>query len=329
MKKLVLLIGILWAVTACNQGKETQDAVTESSGLINNVSVIINNDLWNSVVGDSIRYKLAAEVEGLPMSEPLFSLNQYPENIFKGFMKNSRNIVIVQRGHNKGFSVTKNQFATPQNVFYLLASTNEGIIELLEKNADSIINTIKRTEILEKQKRIKKSLLSEGKLIQTFGLSMKIPSAYQYAMEKDKFFWIKKEIPSGNSSLLIYEVPIPKIEKDTALTCNITTLRDSIGKLYVHGPLQNTYMVTEDAYAPYFYKTHLDHKPTYLTKGVWELKNDFMAGPFVNYAIKDEKNNRFIIVEGFVYAPSKEKRDLVQELEAIISSATFKQKKIK
>ena len=328
MNKFLLLIGVFFII-ACQKETKSSDAVTESSGLINNVSIIIDNGLWNSEVGDTIRYKLAAEVEGLPMSEPLFSLNQYPENIFKGFMKNSRNIVIVKRGENKGFSATVNQFANPQNVFYLLASTNEGIIALLEKNADSIINTIKRTEILEKQKRIKKSLLSEGKLINTFGLSLKIPSAYQYAMEKDKFFWIKKEIPSGNSSLLVYEVPIHKIEKDTALTCNITTLRDSIGKLYVHGPLQNTYMVTEDAYAPYFYKTQLDSKPTYLTKGVWELKNDFMAGPFVNYAIKDEKNNRFIIIEGFVYAPSKEKRDLVQELEAIISSATFKQKKIK
>jgi hypothetical protein len=32
-----------------------------------------------------------------------------------------------------------------------------------------------------------------------------------------------------------------------------------------------------------------------------------MGGPFINYAIVDEKNNR-IVMEGFCYAPSKQKR---------------------
>ena len=48
-----------------------------------------------------------------------------------------------------------------------------------------------------------------------------------------------------------------------------------------------------------------------------------MAGPFVNYAIKDTKNNRYLILEGLTYNPSKSKRDLVFELEAIIQSVKF------
>jgi hypothetical protein len=27
-------------------------------------------------------------------------------------------------------------------------------------------------------------------------------------------------------------------------------------------------------------------------KGTWELRNDFMSGPFINYAILDEENDR-------------------------------------
>ena len=82
-------------------------------------------------------------------------------------------------------------------------------------------------------------------------------------------------------------------------------------------------MMTEEAYAPYFSNIVLDYKKAYETKGTWELKNDFMAGPFVNYAIKDTKNNRYLILEGFTYNPSKSKRDLVFELEAIIQSVKF------
>lgn len=49
------------------------------------------------------------------------------------------------------------------------------------------------------------------------------------------------------------------------------------------------WMITEARYAPYLFDVNVAGKKTYLTKGTWELKNDFMAGPFVNYAIKDTK----------------------------------------
>jgi hypothetical protein len=43
-------------------------------------------------------------------------------------------------------------------------------------------------------------------------------------------------------------------------------------------------MITEEAYSPYFFKIKLDGKLTYEMKGTWELRNDFMSGPFINYA---------------------------------------------
>ena len=49
-----------------------------------------------------------------------------------------------------------------------------------------------------------------------------------------------------------------------------------------------------------------------------------MGGPFVNYIVEDKVNNRVLFVEGFVFAPSKRKRDNIIELEAIIKSIKFK-----
>jgi hypothetical protein len=324
MKKYVFVVFFsLLLFLGCDK-KENTAVIKESSGVINEVSVIIDNHLWNGVVGDSIRNKLAAEVEGLAQPEPLFNLNQHTENIFKGYMKSARNIVIAKLGDSDYFLVKQNVYAKPQNVIYVVAKTPEKIIDYFEKHSDSIIKIIQDTELVEKQKRIKKSVLSEGKLIKKFNLSMKIPSSYKYVMEGDKFIWVKKEITSGNCNLLIYDVPIHKIEKDTNVICNITTLRDSIGRQYIGGTIPDTYLVTEDAFTPYFYKKYINAQFCYLTKGTWELKNDFMTGPFVNYAIRDIKNNRMLIIEGFVYAPSKEKRDYIQELEAVILTATIK-----
>ena len=50
-----------------------------------------------------------------------------------------------------------------------------------------------------------------------------------------------------------------------------------------------------------------------------------MSGPFINYWIEDKVNNRYLIAEGFVFAPSVGKRDYIFELEAIIRSITIKQ----
>jgi hypothetical protein len=49
-----------------------------------------------------------------------------------------------------------------------------------------------------------------------------------------------------------------------------------------------------------------------------------MSGPFINYAIEDKVNDRVVIVEGYVFAPSVAKRDYMFELEAIIKSVSIK-----
>ena len=71
----------------------------------------------------------------------------------------------------------------------------------------------------------------------------------------------------------------------------------------------------------YLFKSEIDGHFAYETKGTWEVKGAFMGGPFVNFAIKDEERDRYLILEGFTYAPSVEKRDLQFELESILRSA--------
>ena len=49
----------------------------------------------------------------------------------------------------------------------------------------------------------------------------------------------------------------------------------------------------------------------------WKIS---IRGPFINYAIIDQKNDRLLVVEGFTYAPSVNKREFLFELEAIAKS---------
>ena len=310
---------LLFTLILFSCSKKNDVLPRETSGKINTIPVIIDDPLWNGEIGDSIRNKFASPVIGLPQEEPLFTINQYPVKLLEGFATDSRTIIVVKKAAKNSFEINKNQYASPQNVFHISGKTSAAIIDTIEKNAPKIVQMIKEMEIAETQKINKQSLINPKIITNKFHITLNIPSSYEYMLHKSKFIWLKKEIISGNMSLLIYQVPLHSIKKGDNEIASIVRMRDSIGK-YIHGTDPNTPMITEEGYAPYLFKIQLDGKPTYETKGTWELKNDFMAGPFINYAIVDKAYSRILVLEGFCYSPSKEKRDLMHELEAIIKS---------
>ena len=226
MKQFAFLFIIALSFISCKESAEEAKAVlSESNGKINNVSIIIDDNLWNGEIGDSIRKKFAAPVDGLPQEEPLFTLNQYPTKVFEGFVRKSRNIIIVKKGKEAGFASNTNKYAKPQNVFFISGTDTEDVLTILEQKSAEIIKTIKASEIIENQVRMKKSLIPDAQVQKMFGVSLKIGFGYKYDMVKDKFIWLRKEFTSGYNSVLIYEVPINTIEKDTNIIANITAMR--------------------------------------------------------------------------------------------------------
>nr|WP_315144840.1 DUF4837 family protein [uncultured Flavobacterium sp.] len=316
---LYLLFSFL--IFSCN--KKEDNLPRKAIGNINTISIIIDDQLWNGEIGESIRNKFASPVIGLPQEEPLFTINQYPAKLLEGFMTDSRTIIVVKKELKTKFEIHKNQYASPQNVFHISGKTNGAILEIIEKNAPQIIQIIKETELAENQRIINQSLLNTTRITNDFNITLNVPTGYLYALQKPNFIWLKKEIISGNSSILIYQIPLNSIKNKSNRIANIIKNRDSIGKLYIFGTEPESHMVTEEGYSPYLFKLKLAGKETYETKGTWELKNDFMSGPFVNYAIVDQEHNRVLILEGFCYSPSKEERDVMHELESIIKSITI------
>jgi hypothetical protein len=61
----------------------------------------------------------------------------------------------------------------------------------------------------------------------------------------------------------------------------------------------------------------------YEVRGLWEMENDMMGGPFISYSQVDTLKNLVVVAEGFVYAPKKEKRELIREMEAALMTFKF------
>jgi hypothetical protein len=119
----------------------------------------------------------------------------------------------------------------------------------------------------------------------------------------------------------VYSLPL---DEQNSIADSIIPMRDAIGEKYIPGSKEGMYMITEAAYTPFTIETEIEEKMAYETRGKWEVKNDFMAGPFLNYAIVDKEHDRLLVVEGFTYAPSVDKRNFLLELEAIAKSVQIK-----
>ncbi|WP_310994286.1 DUF4837 family protein [Aequorivita marina] len=322
MKSLhILLFSLLLAFTSCNEsGKRDKSLLPDSVGNINALQIVTSNELWNGIVGEAIRNNFAAPTDGLPQDEPLFSMNQMPPEAFDGFARSNRLFLYVVLSDDDKVSIAENEYAKPQAGALIKATSEEKLVELINKNSAKIIENFKASEIKERQRRTAISLLKTDSLKNKMGVSLKVPSAYRIAKGAENFFWLRKDLKDGTTNILVYEVPLTLIKNDTTAVADIIKIRDSIGSKLL--PVEDDgQFITEDAYAPYLFKSKIDGHFAYETKGTWEVKGAWMGGPFINYAVRDEKNNRYLILEGFTYAPSVSKRNLQFELESILKSA--------
>src|SRR5690606_887953 len=294
-----------------------------STGGVNSLMVVMDTELWQGPVGDKIREVFADNVLGLPQREPLFSITQIPPNVFKGTTTYSRSVLYVEQEESSLAHINKDIYAKPQNVAVATGPTPEQLIRNLDSLAPKAIAAFRALEISEAQSRFKRSLSKDRALEEEFGIRLNVPSLYKVGKREDNFVWMDIQIPKGTMNIIAYEVPEDHFTSDSTLVADIVRMRDSIGQLYVPGPNEGTYTITERAFAPHVVPVEIAGMKAVEVRGLWEIKGYPMAGPFLCYIINDKENNRKMVIEGFTFAPSTPKRDYMFELEAILKSVDF------
>lgn len=315
--KLRIILFVL-VLAGCN--RTTTPLVKLSNGNINTLTVVMPNLLWQSEVGDAVRAAFAFPAEGLPQQEPLFDLKQMPPEVFTGFARSSRAILWVGFSDEVVIRTDTNRYATPQQMTVFSAPDTASLVEIILSQSTPTIKAFKAGEITERQRRMGKSTLKQDALQKRFGIDLTLPSAYRVFKEDKATVWFQREVQKGHVNLLVYSLPRNStLDWENPLQ-DIIRIRDSVGKAFVPGRLEGAHLITEEAYEPYIYTTKVANIPAIETRGTWEVKGDFMAGPFLQYLLDDSQNNRYLVLEGFVFAPSITKRDYIFEAEAIIRS---------
>lgn len=326
-KSSLLVLLCLFLFGSCKQ-QDQKDLMPSYAGNYNRILIVTSNELWRGNVGDSIREFLAAGIDGIRPMEPMFTLDQISEDLFNGKEKGGRNIIYFDlKAKKNSFEVLSDKYAVPQNFFYIRSNSTTGLIKEFKENVDSIIHVVHNFEIAEIQRRLEEGKLHQCDFLEKeFGVGMKLPLDYKQVFYDGNLVWFKKEIASGNSNIMIYEIPFTKLKRQDNFEDGLSELlkiKDSIVSKYIHSSEMGSYMKIDGDYVTFHKKLMLDKHDAVELRGSWDMNNSFMDGPFICYPIKDEKHKRYLFVEGFTYNPSMSKRDILFEIEAIIKTVHF------
>src|SRR5690606_36250996 len=117
MQKFLLIAVVLFIAMSCGDDKSSKEKLLlDSTGKINDVFVVVNNELWNGSVGETIREMLAVPVYGLPQDEPTFNINQIPPQVFSSFVTKNRTILKIEMDKEASISFDNNVYSKPQRV---------------------------------------------------------------------------------------------------------------------------------------------------------------------------------------------------------------------
>ena len=328
MRVLKLLVLALVAVFAASCNDSSELVKQNVGGKAGEIIIVANKAEWESEPGSELRSILATPYPYLPQSEPSYTLINIPHKSFTSLFEYHRNILIlkVEPELKAEFKAVEDVWAAPQTVIMITAPTKEEATKVIADNAEqlfNIINQAERNRIMRNSKRYEDVALRNF-VADKFGGSPYFPKGYSLKKQTDNFVWISYETTYINLGIFVYRIPY-KDETSVQLEGLMAATND-IMQENVPGMVDNSYMTISSEILPGLEVMKYKNRNFMEMRGLWEVKNDFMGGPFVIHAFYDKNNPKdIIVVEGFVYAPRYDKRDYIRQVESILYSFDWKE----
>ena len=349
-----IFVFLITAMFSCAQEvQQSFQPFPNAFGKANQIIVIADKRIWEGPVGDTIRYYFSAPFLLLPQPEPIYDLRYFTPKDLKVeltrrelrhyFVVGNINeddsptspLILEDIGGEKAskakedpkFTTTigRDKWAKGQQIIYQFAYTDDALIEGIRRNFSLIDQKIR---IAEKERMVATVYQAgmntklQEEIKNNMGINLDVPGEYFKAVEDEDIFWLRKETEDISSNIFIKKLNYT--DKSQLTKENLKAIRDTIGRKFVSSEIANTYMKVNDVDLPIISDTkELNGYYAIESRGIWEIVNDYMGGPYISYLIHNPDKNELLFLDGFVYAPSKSKRNYMQHLELILSTASF------
>lgn len=307
MRTAVLLILTALLACACNDDGEALQPRSSSRPY-----EVLTVDDRNSII-----YKvLDKDADGLPQSEPSFDISTTTESRFNNTARLARAIVKLTVDETR-FTQTRiryerNVYARPQIIVYITTPSAKRLKEALKKDAPKLRNLLTSFEMATETATLRKrnNPKAREKIKKMFDVDMLIPADMQSEKTGKDFIWLSDNARDGMKSICIYSSYSP----------DAITIRDSVMRKNIPGERDGMYMKTVAASVTRqkIAEKQRQQGRMIVARGLWEMENDAMGGPFVLYVTR--QGNRYIYTEAFVYAPGTAKRNKIRQAEAALNT---------
>ena len=331
MKRLRTLIFALLALvtmSGCQAYQTISSNKKSAQGRPYDLIVVANQPIWMGALGDSLRALLTAPIEYLPQVEPEFDVTRVTPDGFTSVVVDHRNIlkVLVDPSLKEAsVAVQYDVTAAPQIVLTLQGPNEASLVNYLSENGHKLVYAIKQAErdrAVDLAKRYGAPNVEQA-VKERFGFEIHIPKGYILAANEPDFIWTRYELPTASQGVMIYSYPS---EGAKSLTVEaLAAARERFAKR-IPGPSKGSYMTNSAVFPPTEVRAfRLNGRLWVEMRGFWDVKNDFMGGPFVSYSTIDTSTGYIVTIDCYVYAPKlpPHKRNLMHSLEHLLYTVSF------
>lgn len=283
---LTILPFFLLLLTACEAGDSRKPRGNASP-----YGVLVVNDSAG-VVGR----QLSQDEPGLPQPEPQFDCSAIKRKDFRGSKRRARAIVIFEPSGIPGatdLSWKLNVDAHPQ----IVIKTTAGGLQRLQPLLDAFERNVAAQEIKRKGNRHFENLIDS-----LFQFRMLVPADMTASKRGRDFLWMSNNSLRGMQNLCVMRL------QGTTTTDRI----DSCLKANIKGETDRMWMQLVKSTV---HKRQIGNAQGFY--GLWQMEGDAMGGPFTA-RVFDRADGSSVVVMGFVYAPEMKKRNLIQQLNAVL-----------
>ncbi len=322
MKRLLsfLIATLAMLSTSCDALHTAASTSINSQGSPYELIVVCNQPEWESPLGDTLQKILKDDIPYLAQIEPYFTVLRVTQQGYDKLVVRHRNIFIVNivpTLSEPSIVVQYDVDAAPQIIMTLQAPTIPSATEYLSENQDMVMQVLEKAERDRSVEYAKKfSVKSLDDLIKSkFDISMRVPQGFTLRDEKDDFLWISYEYPKASQGFFIYSYPA---DGNSSLKSEALLKERNKYAALIPGPAENSYMSTFMEAAPDYRLFRIEGRLWAEMRGFWDVKGDFMGGPYVSYSTIDTRTNRVITIDCYVFSPDLGKRNYLRNLEHLL-----------
>lgn len=284
---------------------------------------IAHEKVWNGPVGDTLQSIMREPVPMLNQREPMYDLYYSTPNEYtsKTLIQRHRNLIVFNISPNipeVSMTAEYDVYARPQFIVTVNGPNEAAVAAYMDQHRSELQRVFDIAERDRITSWAKKNALASlnSEIENKFGIKMYVPKGYKMRNNSiPDFAWMSMDMPTSSQGIIVYEYPY-----DPDVDINMPYLVYQRGEFVknIPGPTEGSYMVTSLVFPPMFTAYDISGRVWYELRGFWDVENDYMGGPFVNYTTIDKENNRVISIDYYVFSPHNPKRNFMKQLENMI-----------